>query len=183
MSMLRTKVITLVFAITSLCACSSQPPLEISQSDPNYHGDETDNGELQDLTKEGYSEEIQGDDKQIDSDSDSGPTPEPGDFKGIYTSDFNNCAKQGKYFNFLKGECAGTKTMHTCSYASIISGDYSRELEEDDFNELVSEQSLIQCFDYNGEKMVQVAEIRNDGSGNLDIDISCWIDEAGPCNI
>ena len=68
--MLGIKLITLVFAISSFCACTSQSPLEISQSDPNYHGDETDNAELQDLTKETHSEEVK-DDEKPDSESDS----------------------------------------------------------------------------------------------------------------
>ncbi len=171
--MLETKVTTLALAISLFCACSSQDALEIDQSEPNYHGDETDNAELEDLTKDTSSEE------SVDLETDS----ELGDFKTIFSSEFSKCAKQVKFFDFSSGDCTETKSMQSCSYADIISGDYSEEIDKDSFEELFSDESLIQCFDHNGKKMVQVAEVRNDGSGNLDIEISCWIDAEEPCNL
>ena len=33
------------------------------------------------------------------------------------------------------------QTMHTCSYSSIVSGDYSGELEEDDFEKEIDPQA------------------------------------------
>ena len=73
--------------------------------------------------------------------------------------------------------------MHSCSYADIISGKYSEEIDKDSFKKMFNDESLIQCFDHNDKKMVQVAEVSNDGAGNLDIELSCWIDIQEPCNL
>ena len=161
------KTIQMIISTFLLLACASEQALEIDQSNPNYYGDETDNAELEGLTKEPKP------DQQTESD----------DFKDIFYSAFSKCKDQGEFFDFNSGVCSKAKSVHTCSYDSLISGDYSDLLDKVKFEETVNDDSLIQCFDHEQEKIIQVAKVRNDGSGNLDIEISCWITAEEPCNI